>query len=140
MIAYFFTSLLILLFIFHRRIFTFLEAFYKAYQIMQKIKLEVYKEPEFLIHSDTLASVSYSRGGQKYVHYLPYHKRKIAKMSSYQFTLHKGGEKINITHQAGIPYLLTVNDFAGEKIVVKNLDTEEEKEYTESEVIGFPDF
>lgn len=74
--------------------------------------------------------------------YLPYNEDVAHVMEDYSFNLiveTENGEKcIDITHEAGIPYLLTAKQLGGKKIVVySRLDEDESVTFEENEVPNF---
>lgn len=64
------------------------------------------------------ASLTYDRLGKKYLLYLPYDSRLMARMSGHQALLIKDGIEIDITQQPGIPYLVTATELGGSEIKI----------------------
>ena len=65
------------------------------------------------------ACITYSRMGFTYSLYVPFEKRKVAKLSSIRVYLHKAdGPVVDITQQPGIPYLVTASMLGGTHIRV----------------------
>lgn len=84
------------------------------------------------------ASISYSRLGEHYVVHLPYQRRSVTKMLSFNAAVHKNdGSVINITQQPGLPYLTSANDFGAERIVITNGENGKTASYTGDTIPGF---
>ncbi len=77
-------------------------------------------KPSFTIcDTGRSACITYTRMGLTYTVYVPFEKRKVAKLSGIRVYLHKGnGEVVDITQQPGIPYLVTALMLGGDKIRV----------------------
>lgn len=69
------------------------------------------------------ACITYLRYGREYQVNIPYNRHLVAKMSSCKVFLIKGEEKIDITQQPGIPYLMTASMLGGDKIILEKGDT-----------------
>lgn len=66
------------------------------------------------------ATITYTHNGQTHIVIVPYNRRHIRSMSQHQVHLVKGEDTINITHQPGIPYLVTAEELGGDSIVIMN--------------------
>jgi hypothetical protein len=69
------------------------------------------------------ASIKYSRFGTEYVLFVPYERKLAIKTGAHKAFLIKGQEKIDITQQPGIPYLVTPNELGGECIEIVGEET-----------------
>lgn len=75
------------------------------------------------------ASIVYARYGQKHIVNIPYNPLLRGKMSQYQVILLKNipgngssilTSEVDISQQAGVPYMCTAEQLGGTKIIVKN--------------------
>ncbi len=66
-----------------------------------------------------VAILQYERLGQTYRVYLPYNFNLSTKMAGHRAFLKKDSKLIDITQQAGIKYLVTAQDLAGEYIEIR---------------------
>lgn len=75
------------------------------------------------------ALISFTHGGKKHFISVPYDRRKGRTMTRKKVYLVKDGEKIEITHKQGIPYLLSAEEMGGSSILVIK-DNKLVKEYS----------
>ena len=81
----------------------------------------------------TSASVSYTRYDKEYQIHIPYNKDLITKMTRLKVYLVKDGERVEITQQPGIPYMVSARMLGGEKIIIVK-DNNVQKEYKNDEI------
>ncbi len=65
-----------------------------------------------------VAQIMYERLGQHHSIYVPYSIRKVARLSGHRAFLLKGDKEMEITQQAGLPYLITATDLEGSAIKI----------------------
>jgi hypothetical protein len=94
--------------------------------------------PDLFSINDTgkSASIKYTRYGKSYILNIPYDRSRISSMSSYTVYLIKNNQRINITQQSGIPYLVTADELGGNSIEVETIDGDFFK-IDKYEVLGF---
>lgn len=70
---------------------------------------------------DTMATITYKYQGKNYTIQVPFDQKRVLDMSTIQVTLHRDEETtVDITHQPGMPYLLTAMHYGGRSITVTN--------------------
>lgn len=85
--------------------------------------------PSFVL-SGSSASVSYLRLNKEYTLFVPYSRTKSLSMIEINaFLVKRGGEKVDITQQPGIPYLVSAYDMNAEKIILLNNKTGKSFDY-----------
>ena len=66
------------------------------------------------------AVILFEYGGKQSKVHIPYNRRKLVSMVSKKvFLIYHDGERIEITHKPGVPYLISAHEMGGEKIVVE---------------------
>lgn len=70
------------------------------------------------------ATITYRHNDKLYKVVIPYNRRKIRSMSQSQVHLIKDGERVNITHQPGVPYLVSAEDMGGQAFIITNENEE----------------
>ena len=73
---------------------------------------------------DNFAVLTYQRRGRDYKVYIPYQRKLIPPMGSTTVYLTTAGDKINITQQPGVPYLLTANEMGGSQFLLVDENSE----------------
>lgn len=74
---------------------------------------------KFEINSDRKsATITYTHNNKIYRIIIPYNRRRIRSMSQHQVFLVKGNDRVDITHQPGIPYLITAEEMGGDSIII----------------------
>jgi len=93
---------------------------YVADQVVKKINeisnSEEIKFKQFQGHPSAI--VIFDHGGKSYNLCIPFDQAKAKHMRRRNVYLIKDGEKIEITHKPGVPYLITAKEMGGEKIIV----------------------
>lgn len=82
------------------------------------------KSAEFSECDGNFAMITYKRRGRTYQVFVPYNKRKINKVTGKLVYLIKDEDKIDITQQPGVEYMLTAKDMKGKKIVIYDQEGE----------------
>lgn len=67
---------------------------------------------------ETYKIIYYNNDGKNYFVYVPYNESKKFMMDNLRVFLFKNNEKIDITHESGVPYMLKASDMGGEYIEV----------------------
>ena len=86
----------------------------KNYLISWVIKNVEDKKSSFCRGPGQVARITYYRNNSEYNLYIPYSIKSIPGMLGNSIFLIKGNERINITQQPGIPYLVKLEDFCGD--------------------------
>jgi len=84
------------------------------------------------------AMVVFNHGGKQHNVCIPYDRSKGRKMLRKKVWLVRGeeNEKIEITHKAGVPYLLSAKDMGGNSIIVTK-DNKTISKYNEEEIPNY---
>lgn len=88
--------------------------------LLQLTQIWFPKETTILLHtSGKSVRIGYHRCGKDYMIVAPYRRDLVSKMSGTQVWSQKGDERIEITQQPGIPYLVSANMMGADRIIVK---------------------
>ena len=104
-------------------------------KVMEELDKRQEKEGIVFKHLEKTKSavIVYKHGGKQHKVCVPYDRTKSRTMLRKKVFLVKAGEKIEITHKPGVPYLLSSKDMGGEKILVTK-DNQTIKEYSNEEI------
>lgn len=69
---------------------------------------------------ENVGFLKYNYKGNQYNMFIPFDKNYEIEMNDYKVELTREGKQINITHQAGIPYLFTAKMLGGDNICITN--------------------
>jgi hypothetical protein len=122
--------------------YRYAEAWFYSY-VMNRVKDEMDKkmkkedDEEMFRPGERSAVVRVSSGGKSHSIFLPYDRSKSSSMLRKKVFLIKNGEKIDISQQPGIPYLVSAEHLHGTEIVVENLSGDVLKSFSGNEIPGY---
>lgn len=71
-------------------------------------------------HPPRIAVLQYEYLGRTYKLNIPYSRRMASSLSGHQAFLIKDGQRIDITQQSGVPYLVSASDLGGSEIIIEH--------------------
>lgn len=96
---------------------------------------EKLKNPTHATIEEGNIKIIYTYNNRNYQIHLPFEKERIIPMLENEVFAECKGEKINITQQAGIPYMITPAHLGCEKILVENTDSGETTVFVDKQQI-----
>lgn len=106
---------------------------YASRKIMDYVKIETPPAEMQISECGTYGTVKYNYLNSEYTLYIPFEKKLLRKIGVSVYHSHNGQET-EITHQPGIPILITANSLGGGSIIIKKSD-EVINKFTENQIV-----
>jgi hypothetical protein len=91
-----------------------------------------------VVRTSKAINITYYDNNKKYMVCIPFSRVKVSKTVGYKAELiYCDGRRLDITHQPGIPYLISATNLGGLAIEIKNSFNEKIFQYHENVIPGY---